>query len=176
MKTNIILIGMPGCGKSTLGFLAAKQMGLQFLDTDKLLESRTGKTLSELLSEYGLTRFLALEEETLLSLKQTHTIIATGGSAVYAAQGMQHLKTIGHCVYLSVPYSLISTRLSNLQTRGVAIAEGKSLRALYEERSPLYEQYADLIFHESENRDPPSNARLLTSLLYDNLDVFNFKL
>lgn len=165
---NVILIGMPSSGKSTLGVLLAKMLGYDFLDTDLLIQRRTGKKLQQLLDEDGREAFLAAEEETLLSVRARRTVIATGGSAVYSAAGMAHLKKEGKTVYLKLPFRLIRRRLSNLSTRGVVLAPGQTLEMLFRERCALYEKYADLVFEESadgKEHPLPENAMRLVSLL-----------
>lgn len=165
---NVILIGMPSSGKSTLGVLLAKMLGYDFLDTDLVIQKRTGKRLQQILDEEGREAFLAAEEEALLSVRVRRTVIATGGSAVYSAAGMHHLKKDGVAVYLKVPFRLIRRRLSNLATRGVVLAPGQTLEMLFRERSALYEKYADLIFEESADGKEHSlseNAVRLVALL-----------
>lgn len=141
---NIILIGMPGSGKSTLGVLLAKIIGYNFLDSDLLIQGSADMRLFEILESRGIDGFLALEDEINSSIKTERTVIATGGSAVYCENAMKHLKSIGRVVYIKLPFSEIEKRIDNLPTRGVVIREGKTLLDMYEERSPLYEKYADI--------------------------------
>ena len=148
---NIILIGMPGCGKSTVGVVLAKETGYAFLDTDLLIQKREGLLLQEIIDYKGLPSFLRIEEEVLLSVDCENTVIATGGSAVYSEAAMAHLKSLGIVVYLNVPEKEIERRLRNLNSRGVAGAKDKTLSQLYAERIPLYEQYADFIIDCSED-------------------------
>lgn len=165
---NLILIGMPASGKSTLGQHLAELLGLSFLDTDDVLAHGLGMPLQDYINEAGIAAFLAREEEAVLSIEATGTVIATGGSVVYSKAAMDHLKKTGLCIFLSVPFSAIVERLSNLETRGVAIVKGKSLRELYEERCPLYLQAADLIFREGSEEGDLSiedHARRLLLLL-----------
>ena len=169
--SNIILIGMPASGKSTLGVMLAKLLGYDFLDTDLLLQKRIGRHLQELLDKEGAERFKALEEEALLSVKCERTVIATGGSAVYSARGMAHLATLGRVVYLSLPLTEIKARLSDLSSRGVVMGEGETLDTLYRSRAALYEAYADTVFDETENgktRTMAQNATALYKLLTAN--------
>ena len=146
MKSNIILIGMSGAGKSTLSVLLAKALGMSFTDTDLLIQQKSGKLLQHIIEKEGIPRFLQLEEEVLCSLSVTHTVIATGGSAVYSLRGMQHLKESGRVIYLSLPYEEVEKRLSNITTRGIVFLHHSTLQEVYEERLPLYEHYADLTF------------------------------
>ncbi len=146
---NIVLIGMPGCGKSTVGVVLAKILGYRFLDTDLLIQEQENRMLSEIIGQEGLDGFEAIENRVIASVSVQKTVIATGGSAVYGKQAMEHLKHIGIVVYLKLPYPVIKRRLGNLAKRGVAIRQGQTLKDLYEERVPLYETYADIIVEEN---------------------------
>ena len=141
---NIILIGMAGCGKSTVGVLLAKALGMSFLDTDLVIQRREGKKLQEIINGDGLEYFKRAEDAALLSVETDNTVIATGGSAVYYDDAMKHLKAGGKCVWLALPFDVIERRIRNIKTRGIAIAPGKTLRDVFEERQPLYERYADI--------------------------------
>ena len=146
---NIVLIGMPGCGKSTVGVLLAKALGLAFMDTDVVFQAREGRKLQTMIEEIGIDAFLAREEETILQIDCDKTVIATGGSVVYGARAMEHLHEQGIVVYIRLPFSEIRRRLSNLATRGVTLRPGQTLRQLYDERIPLYEREADIVFDAS---------------------------
>ncbi|MBR6627303.1 MAG: shikimate kinase [Lachnospiraceae bacterium] len=141
-NTNIILIGMPGAGKSTVGVVAAKRLGYRFLDSDMVIQEQYGKLLYELIEEYGVEGFWELENKINAALDTERTVIATGGSAVYGAEAMEHFREMGKVVYLKLPYEEIEERLGDLNARGVTVRSGQSLRELYEERMPLYEKYA----------------------------------
>ena len=141
---NIILIGMPGSGKSTVGVVLAKLLGMHFCDTDLVLQQHCGKKLQEIIRTEGDAAFFRHEAEVLATLEVRDTVIATGGSAVYADRAMQHLKADGKCVYLRVSEAEIERRLANFSDRGVVIADGMTLADLYAERIPLYEKYADI--------------------------------
>lgn len=143
-KSNIVLIGMPASGKSTVGVILAKVQKLRFLDTDLLLQERTDRTLMELIAARGMAGFLALENETLAGLEARRSVIATGGSAVYGQQAMEHLSALGTVVYLRHRFEVIDARLTNITTRGVVMAPGQSLYELFLERTPLYERWAEL--------------------------------
>ena len=149
MKGSLILVGMPACGKSTVGVILAKMLGKDFVDTDLVLQRRTGLHLSQLLQR-GRDSFMREEEEALLSIgKGTSAVIATGGSAVYSQRGMAHLKALGPCLYLEVPYEALVGRLRDMQGRGVVLGAGQTLLDLYRERVPLYQRYADFTVNEA---------------------------
>ena len=146
---NIILIGMPTCGKSTVGVLLAKQLGYRFLDSDLLIQEQEGKLLHELIAERGNDGFLTIEDAVNASINTDRTVIATGGSAVYGARAMAHLKKNGVVVYLKVSYETLVARLGDYTHRGVVMPAGYTLRELYDERAALYERYADVTLEES---------------------------
>ena len=143
---NVVLIGMPGAGKSTLGVVLAKILGYEFIDADLLIQSKLDKTLQKLIDACGPDGFIEVENEVLCTLSASHAVVATGGSAVYSDEAMNHLKSIGTVVYLRVSYEELESRLGGLHERGVVMKSGMgmSLSDLYEERRPLYEKYADL--------------------------------
>ena len=146
MKMNIVLIGMPGSGKSTIGVLLAKAMLMDFVDTDLVIQKNTGKSLSELIRIYGIEGFSKIEDKTLSEIKCTNTVIATGGSAVYGDAAMKNLKCNAKTVYLKLDPLEIEGRIKNIKTRGIAMKEGTTITDLYNERAPLYEKYADIVF------------------------------
>ena len=141
---NIILIGMAGCGKSTLGVLIAKALGYGFLDADLVIQKREEKLLQEIINEKGLDYFKKAENSALCSIECEDTVIATGGSAIYYPEAMEHLKEIGKVVWLYLPFPTIEKRIKNIKTRGIAIAPGQTLLDVYNEREPLYKKYADI--------------------------------
>lgn len=141
---NIVLIGMPGCGKSTIGVLFAKASLLSFVDTDLIIQNRFSKTLCELIKEDGISGFIEKENDVLSNLNVQNSVIATGGSAVYSKEGMENLKKNGRVVYLKLSPKEIEERIKNIKTRGIVMKEGTSIEELYIERSPLYEKYADI--------------------------------
>ena len=141
---NIILIGMPGCGKSTVGVVLAKAANMDFIDSDLVIQKQMGKKLSHLIDESGDAGFRAIENRINAELAAENSVIATGGSVIYGEDAMRHLKDIGTVVYLKLSYEAIEDRLGDLHARGVTIQPGWTLRDLYNERVPLYEQWADV--------------------------------
>lgn len=141
---NIVLIGMPGCGKSTVGVILAKTLGAEFVDTDLVIQRREGALLQQLISSRGLSAFLDAEEAAVRSVRCTGAVIATGGSVVYREGAMEHLGREGVFVYLSLSYEEMMARLQNIKTRGIALPPGATMADLYAERIPLYEKYAGL--------------------------------
>ncbi len=156
---NIILIGMPGCGKSTLGVLLAKNLGLGFTDTDIVIQNRTGELLCQTLERRGVKALLEEERQAILSLDMAEQgVIATGGSAVLREDSMAHLKKNGVCVYLYLPYDEINKRINNRATRGIAAEDGETLQDIYNFRSPYYRKYADITLDCSRS-DIESNVK-----------------
>lgn len=141
---NLVLVGMPGCGKSTVGVVLAKILGWDFLDVDLLIQKQNGKRLQQLIQELGNEGFLEREADAVGSIDCTRTVIATGGSAVLNPRGLQSLRELGRLVYLSHPYEEIARRIPNLTTRGITLEKGQTLKDLYDYRTPIYEAAADL--------------------------------
>ncbi|MBQ8490754.1 MAG: shikimate kinase [Pseudobutyrivibrio sp.] len=148
MKENIVLIGMPGVGKSTLGVVLAKELGYQFVDADLLIQEREKRLLKEIIADEGVEGFLKIENDVNATISADKTVIATGGSVIYGKEAMEHLKEIGTVVYLKLDYDTLDSRLGNLKGRGVVLKDGQTLMDLYNERVPLYENYADVIVDE----------------------------
>lgn len=148
MKKNIVLIGMPGVGKSTIGVVLAKVLGYQFIDADLVIQEKTGRLLKDIIAEDGIEEFVRIENEVNASIDTKKAVIATGGSVVYGKEAMEHLSEIGTVVYLQLELPALSRRLGNLKKRGVVLKKGQTLKDLYEERTPLYEKYADIIINE----------------------------
>ena len=145
-QSDIILIGMPGAGKSTVGVLLAKRLAKAFVDTDLLIQQKKSQTLQEIVDRQGHQALRELEERVLCDLPPGgDRVIATGGSAVYSPRAMAHLKQLGICVYLRCPFAEIRARVTNEGSRGLAKRPGQGLQALYREREPLYEGYADQV-------------------------------
>lgn len=143
-RKNIVLIGMPGAGKSTVGVVLAKHLGCRFVDSDLEIQEQYGKLLHELITEYGVEGFWEIEDKVNASLSYMNSVIATGGSVIYGKEAMEHLRTMGKVVYLKLPYREIEERLGDLSARGVTLMPGQNLRELYAERIPLYEKYAHI--------------------------------
>lgn len=148
MNDNIILIGMPGVGKSTVGVVLAKAIGYNFIDADLVIQQQEGKLLCELIAELGADGFLMLENQVNRDLQVTRCIIATGGSAIYCQEAMEHYKETGTVLYLKVSYEELENRLGDLKNRGVVLKKGQTLKDLYQERTMLYEKYADVTVSE----------------------------
>ena len=148
-KNNIVMIGMPAAGKSTVGVILAKRLGYSFVDVDLVIQEKTGKLLKEIIAEEGENGFLQIEEEINAGLDVENSIIAPGGSVIYGARAMKHLQEIGTVVYLKLTYEDLEKRLGNLQDRGVVLKDGMTLRYLYEERRAYYERYADITIDET---------------------------
>lgn len=160
MKDNIILIGMPGAGKSTVGVVLAKRLGYGFVDSDLIIQERCGKLLHELIEEKGVEGFWEIEDAVNASLSLQRSVIATGGSAVYGRKAMEHLRKMGTVVYLKLSYEEIADRLGDLNARGVTLRPGQTLRELYAERIPLYEKYA----HATVDCDGKTLREVVTQL------------
>ncbi|MCH4185000.1 MAG: shikimate kinase [Eggerthellaceae bacterium] len=145
-EDNVVLIGMPGAGKSTLGIVVAKILNYAFVDADLLIQNQCDKTLQKIIDACGPEGFIEVENEVLCNFEGTHTVVATGGSAVYSDEAMKHLKSIGKVIYIKVSLDELRNRLGGLYERGVVMKHGigMSLSDLFDERRPLYEKYADV--------------------------------
>jgi len=141
---NVVLTGMPACGKSTVGVVLAKALGYSFIDTDLLIQAKEKKLLCDIIAEKGNSAFIDIEEKVLLSLNCERTVIATGGSAIYGESGMLSLKKNSCIVYLCAEFNTVAKRLNNITTRGVVIPDGMNLSEVYLQRIALYEKYADV--------------------------------
>lgn len=147
---NITLIGMPGAGKSTVGVVLAKRMGMDFIDTDLIIQKEYNKTLAEIIDEKGIEEFKKIENDVISKLELDNTIIATGGSAVYGKEAMKHLRDISKVVYIELSEENIEDRLGDLNERGVVLEDGETLQELYDERIPLYKKYAHIIVNAND--------------------------
>ncbi len=147
---NIIFIGMPASGKSTVGVVVAKRLGYEFIDTDLLIQKQEGRLLKEIIADIGNEGFLAIENQVNRDVQAERAVISPGGSVVYCREAMEHFKEIGTIVYLKVSFEAIERRISNAKSRGVVLKEGQTLRDLYEERTRLFEKYADYTISEDD--------------------------
>lgn len=149
MKSNIVLIGMPGVGKSTVGVILAKILGYQFVDADLLIQQRENRLLKDIIAQDGIDGFIQIENDVNKSIRTENTIIATGGSVVYGKEAMEHLSELGKVVYLKLDLNNLKKRLGDIKNRGVVLRAGQTLEDLYAERTPLYEKYADITVDEA---------------------------
>ena len=146
---NIVLIGMPGCGKSTLGVILAKTLGMDFVDTDLIIQQREKRLLQDIIDCDGLEKFLDIESEAILSREYTNSVISTGGSAVFRQNAMAHLKKNSLVVFLDVSPRILKNRLKNIKTRGIAADKNEDIDTIYNKRLPLYRKYADYTLNSS---------------------------
>lgn len=165
MKNNIILIGMPGSGKSTVGVLLAKQLGYNFVDTDLLISRKGDKPLQEIIDNEGLERFSQLESTVGETLVCDKTVVATGGSMVLCDKAMENLKALGKVVYLEVPVKELERRLVNFKTRGIVMGKGETIRDILNKRQAYYEKYADIVIKESPNSHMAENIEKILEKL-----------
>lgn len=163
-KTNIVLTGMPASGKSTVGVILAKVLGMKFIDTDLRIQEREKALLSEIIKNKGVDAFLGCEEDALLSLNTENTVIATGGSAIYSDRGMKHLSENSVIIYLKVNKDILFSRLNDINERGVVLKGDQSMDDMYEERILLYEKYADMVIDE-DNLTIEETVGKITELL-----------
>lgn len=161
---NIVLIGMPGAGKSTAGVILAKVLGMKFVDSDLLIQDQEGKLLKDIIEEKRQEGYLEIENQVNRDLNVSHTVIATGGSVVYCPEAMEHLGKIGIVVYIRLSYETVRQRLGNIRQRGVVLKEGQTLMDLYRERCPLYEKYAHLTI-EAEGLDMEKLMETITVVI-----------
>ncbi len=166
MKDNIIMIGMPAAGKSTIGVVVAKRLGYGFLDTDLLIQEQEGKLLKEIIAEKGPDVFKEIEDQVNAGIECEKTVVSPGGSVVYCENAMQHFREIGKIVYLETSFQTVSRRLKNPENRGVVLKSGQTIRELYDERVPLFEKYADLTISEDGKTLDETVENVMESLKY----------
>lgn len=147
---NVVLIGMPSAGKSTVGVILAKVLGFNFIDADLLIQEQEKCLLKDIISKAGIDGFITIENDVNKNIITENSVIATGGSIVYGAEAMEHLREIGIVVYIQLSYESIKNRLGNIKQRGVVLREGQTLYSLYEERCPLYEKYAHITVNSED--------------------------
>ena len=167
-KNNIILIGMPGAGKSTVGVILAKRLGFHFIDTDLLIQSQEKCRLQQLIDTQGLDNFRKIEEQTLLNLHAEHTVIATGGSVVYSENGLKTLGRSGYRIYLQIELSTLLRRIADMGQRGLVMNKGQTFEQLYQERAPLYQKFADLTLICEE-----MNAEQVAAIIENKIEKFD---
>ncbi|MGO5174257.1 shikimate kinase [Ruminococcus sp. LCP21S3_E8] len=148
---NIVLIGMPGSGKSTIGVILAKRLGYDFVDTDNLISDREKTTLQDIIDKKGVSEFLKIEGIVGEELNIDNTVIATGGSMVFSDSAMKNLLKDSKCVFIDVPLPEIKRRVKNIDTRGIAMEKDDTLDTLYEKRMPKYREYADITVEVKQN-------------------------
>lgn len=164
---NIILVGMPGAGKSTVGVILAKVLGYQFIDSDLLIQKREKKLLHEIIAKKGLDTFIEIENQVNASIDAEDSVIATGGSVIYGKEAMEHLRKIGTVIYIKLSYETLRKRLGNIKQRGVVLKEGQDLQGLYEERCPLYEKYCHYEV-DAEGMDAEGLVEAINNLIFTN--------
>lgn len=164
MKNNIILIGMPGVGKSTIGVILAKILGFHFIDSDLLIQQQEHRLLKEIIEQEGIDGFIRIENTINASLNVEKSVIATGGSSIYGEEAMKHFQETGIIIYLQLDYTSLKKRLGNMKNRGVVVHEGQTLEDLYHERIPLYEKYADLIINENNMNTEATISAIVEAL------------
>jgi len=164
MMRNIVLIGMPGCGKSTVGVVLAKTLGTGFTDTDLIIQQREKRLLQNIIDTDGLEAFLDIEMNAILSVEDKGSVIATGGSAVLREKAMKKLAEDGVIVFLDVSPETLAKRLANIRTRGIAAPSGQSIEEIYSERIPLYRQYADIVLKADEQSVEKTVEKLIAEL------------
>lgn len=167
---NIVFIGMPASGKSTVGVVVAKRLGYKFVDTDLVIQEVEKRLLKEIIAEEGNEGFLRIEDRVNAEIQEERAVISPGGSVVYCENAMRHYKETGMIVYLHTSYETISNRLHNAKNRGVVLKDGQTLKDLYEERTALFERYADLTISE-EGRDLEETIEEVLRVLANGLNV-----
>ncbi len=167
MQSNVVLIGMPGSGKSTCGVVAAKMLLKNFFDTDLLIQNLEGASLQSIINDNGTRYFETAEEKAILSLDIQGTVIATGGSVIYSDKAMEHLKSLGKIIYLHLEYEQMYSRINNMSTRGILMKNGETLRDMYNERLPLYKKWADVTI-DCNNGTVESTAYSIVSAVKNN--------
>ena len=160
----IVLIGMPGCGKTTIGRILAQELDVPFVDTDNLIREAEGMPLDKIQREKGMDYFLKAEEQALFSLDDTPKVVATGGSAVFCEHGMIYLGSIAKVVYLETDLKMLMKRMGDPKKRGVVLAPNQTIVGVFRERKPLYQRYADIKIRTYYTRPKDVVARILAAI------------
>jgi shikimate kinase len=166
-KSNVVLIGMPGAGKSTIGVLLAKALKKPFIDTDLIVQQKYGMFLQDIIDKHGIKSFLEMEERVVLEIDAKNCVVATGGSVIYSSSSVEHLKKDGILIYLKLRFDEIDNRLKDITSRGIVKENNKTLVELYNERIPLYEKYADITINCSNKHIEDIVSEIKTKLLAD---------
>lgn len=170
-STSLILIGMPGAGKSTIGVLLAKALAKDFVDTDVLIQLQKNKTLQDIVDTEGYLKLRDIEEQVLLDTHYPNHVIATGGSAVYSEKAMHHLRHFGQTVFLDVPLQELTARIKDFDTRGLARKPDQNLTELYNERRSLYQKYANIVI----DCNGKTQEEILTQIIYEEAEAYTDK-
>jgi shikimate kinase len=168
---NIILIGMPGAGKSTVGVVLAKVLGYQFIDSDLIIQEKENRLLKDIIEQEGLEGFIEIENNVNKEINASNSVIATGGSVIYGEEAMEHLRKIGMVIYIKLSYKTLDDRLGNIKQRGVVLKDGQNLLGLYNERCPLYEKYAHFTV-DAEDMDVEETVEKMVCLIEKNKNKF----
>ena len=163
-KDNLIFIGMPAVGKSTVGVVIAKRLGKQFIDTDLLIQEQEKRLLREIIADVGEDGFLKIENQVNRDIDVENSVISPGGSVIYCEEAMRHFKEIGTVVYLSASYQTIKQKIKSPKKRGVVLRDGQTFRDLYDERVKLFEKYADIIISEDDCQIEETIDRVLEAI------------
>ncbi len=166
-KNNIILIGMPGAGKSTVGVILAKRIGFHFIDTDLVIQTQEKSRLQQIIDTQGIAKFRRIEEQMLLSLEPQFSVIATGGSVVYCEEGLEKLGETGILIYIQVPLTTLQERIADMGQRGLVMGKDQTFEQLYQERTPLYEKFAQIKISGQEN-----NVELIAAQIEEELNLY----
>ncbi|NLN45768.1 MAG: shikimate kinase [Clostridiaceae bacterium] len=165
MKDSLVLVGMPGSGKSTIGVLLAKKLCLRFVDTDLVIQEREGMSLQNILARHGQQGFLDRERAAILSIQPAQSVVATGGSVVLIPEAMRHLCDSGFVVFIDVPVRRLERRVRNMKSRGIVLAPGQTLRDLESLRKPHYLRYADWVFRSGSQKPAEAANRIAEAYL-----------
>lgn len=170
-STSLILIGMPGAGKSTIGIVLAKALAKDFVDTDLLIQLQQSKTLQDIVDNQGYMKLREIEEQVLLNTHYPNHVIATGGSAIYSENAIHHLRQFGQIIFLDVPLAELTERVKDVATRGLARQPNQNFADLYHERRALYLQHANIII----DCRGKTQAQIIDDIIYEEAEVYTEK-